>query len=219
MDDETLVTTRLALHALAVQVVSPLRVQATGNEIALQARPDGFGTPDLPGGGWVGVSGTDIVVVEALGGERRTAITSLRAAAEHVGLEGAAALPAAPLEVHAGAARVIADTFATGDEALRTLLEGARPQDGASPVHLWPEHFDIAVELGAEGARGTYGVSPGDPEHTERYAYVSAWSPPPAGLFWNATGFAGAERSADDPDEIVAFWREAHARLTAGGAA
>jgi hypothetical protein len=222
MDDDTLVTTRLALHALAAQVISPLRVQATGNEIALQARPDGFGTPDLPGGGWVGVSGTDVVVVVPGGEERRAAITSLRAAAAHVGLEGAAALPAAPLEVRAGAARLIADTFATGDEALRTLLEGARRADGASEIHLWPEHFDLAIELGAEGARGTYGVSPGDAEHTEPYAYVSAWTPPAAtgpSTFWNAAGFVGAERSADDPDELVAFWRAAHARLTGDGAA
>ena len=56
-----LVATRLALHALAEQIISPLRVQATGNEIALRARPGGFGTPELPGGGWAGVSGTDVV--------------------------------------------------------------------------------------------------------------------------------------------------------------
>ena len=215
-DDTTLVTTRLALHALAAQVISPLRVQATGHEIALQVRPGGYGTPELPGGGWVGVSGTDVVVVDAQGGERRGAITSTRAAAELVGLDGADALPGERLEVHAGAARVIAETFATGDEALRMLVEGARPADNASEIHLWPEHFDIAIELGADGARGTYGVSPGDPDHVEPYAYVSAWTAPPPGLFWNAAGFSGAERSADDPDEIVSFWREAHTRLHRG---
>jgi hypothetical protein len=215
MDDETLVTTRLALHALAVQVISQVCVQATGNEIALRVRPEGFGTPDLPGGGWAGVSGTDVVVVEPGGEERRAAIRSLRAAAEWVGLTGAAALPSEPLEVHAGAARLIAATLANGDEALRTLIDGARPADDVSAIHLWPEHFDIAVEFGAAAVRGTYGVSPGDADHTEPYAYVSAWSPRPEGLFWNATGFTGAERSADDPDEIVAFWREAHRLLTA----
>src|SRR5207244_7020087 len=61
MDDDALVTARLALHALAERVISPLRVQATGNEIALEARPGGFATPALPGGGWVGVIGTDVV--------------------------------------------------------------------------------------------------------------------------------------------------------------
>jgi hypothetical protein len=219
-DDATLVSTRLALHALAGAVISPLRVQATGNEIALQARPGGFGTPDLPGGGWVGISGTEVIVVNADGSDRRTAITSLRAAAEWVGLDGADALPDRRLEVHAGAATVLADAFLLGDDALRALTEGAAPGDDPSAIRLWPEHFDIAIELGPDGARGTFGVSPGDDRHEEPYAYVAAASPPPDAdaKFWNATAFTGAERpaQADDVEELVEFWVEALRRLTAG---
>jgi hypothetical protein len=216
MDDDTLLSTRLGLHALAAGVISPLRVQATGNEIALQVRPGGFGTPDLPGGGWAGVSGTEIVVVGPDGDDRRTAVTTLRAAAAFVGLDGADALPGDPLEVHAGAATVVAGTLALGDEALRALVDGASPVDEPSEIHLWPEHFDIAAELGAGDVRATYGVSPGDERHVEPYAYVAPWSAPPEGGFWNATGFTGAERpaAADDPEEITAFWRAAHERLT-----
>jgi hypothetical protein len=213
MDDDLLVTTREALHALAAFVISPLRVQATGNEIALQVRPGGFGTPDLPGGGWVGISGTEVVVVEALGDERRTAITTLRAAGVFVALDGADVLPDDRLEVHSGAAMILADTFAVGDEALQALIEAAGPAGDPSEIHLWPEHFDIAIELGAANARATYGVSPGDEHHVEPYAYVAPASPPPGGLFWNATGFPGAERPADDPDEITAFWLAAHELL------
>jgi hypothetical protein len=219
MPDEMLVITRLSLHLLAEQVISPLRVQATGNEIALRPRPGGFGTPDLPGGGWAGVSGTDVVVVGADGDERRTAITSPRAAAAFVGLAGET-LPDRALEVHAGAATVLADTFAIGEEALQALVAEAAPQDDASPIHLWPEHFDVAMELGRPGARATYGVSPGDEQHEAPYAYVAPWSAPPAGKFWNATAFTGAERpcQADDPGEIAAFFREAALllRLPAG---
>jgi len=213
MSDETLVITRLSLHVLAQQVLSPLRVQATGNEIALTPRPGGFGTPDLPGGGWAGVSGTDVVVVGADGDDRRTAITSPRAAAVFVGLAGDT-LPEKALEIHAGAASVVAGTFAIGDEALHGLVAQARPEDEASAIHLWPEHFDIAIELGPPDARGTYGVSPGDAQHEEPYAYVAPGSAPPAGKFWNATAFTGAERpaQADDPGEITAFFLEA-ARL------
>jgi hypothetical protein len=214
MDDDLLVTTREALHALAAFVISPLRVQATGNEIALQVRPGGFGTPDLPGGGWVGISGTEVVVVEALGDERRTAITTLRAAGVFVALDGADVLPDDRLEVHSGAAMILADTFAVGDEALQALIEAAGPAGDPSEIHLWPEHFDIAIELGAANARATYGVSPGDEQHVEPYAYVAPASPPPGGLFWNATGFPGAERPADDPDEITAFWLAAHQLLS-----
>jgi len=106
--DMDLIATRLALHALAEQVISPLRVQATGNEIALQARPDGFGTPELPGGGWVGVSGTDVVRAD---GEQRP-ITTLRDAADFVALDNAEQLSDEPLEVDPAAAGVLAQVWA-----------------------------------------------------------------------------------------------------------
>jgi hypothetical protein len=220
MGDDTLVTTRLALHALAERVISPLRVQATGNEIALRVRPGGFGTPELPDRSWVGVSGTEVVRLGAGGDEQRTAISSLRAAAAFVGLVGGASLSDDPLEVHAGAAAVLAETWALGEEALTTFAAGGA-QDPSAPI-LWPEHFDIAIEAGSEsaGTRATYGVSPGDADHDEPYAYVGPWTPPetvgPA-TFWNATAFTGAERpvGADDVDELVAFFREA-ARLLGG---
>jgi hypothetical protein len=211
MSDDVLVTTRLALHALAERVISPLRVQMTGNEIALQVRPGGFGTPDLPDGSWVGVSGTALVR-----GDARATITSLRAAAEFVGLANAAALPDEPLEVHAGAASVLSDTWARGEDALATFAAHA---DNPSAPILWPEHFDIAIEAGseAEGTRATYGISPGDEHHDEPYAYVGPWTAPAEtgpSTFWNAIGFTGAERPADDPDEIAAFFQAAHGLLT-----
>jgi hypothetical protein len=218
MTDRPLVTTRLALHAIAERVMSPLRVQATGNEIALRVRPGGFGTPDLPDGSWVGVSGTDLVRCTADGGETRAAITSLRAAAQFVGLPDtvAAQLPDERLEVHAGAASVLADALARGEEALQALVADATRGDDPSEIHLWPEHFDIAIELGTPVTRATYGVSPGDEAHEQPYAYVGPWTEPaetgPA-TFWNATAFSGAERPADDPDEIADFFRAARALL------
>ena len=216
--DPTLVTTRTSLHALAERVISPLRVQATGNEIALAVRPGGFGTPELPEGGWVGVRGTELVRVDADGAEDRAPIGSLLEAAQFVGYADAAAsdLPGDQLEVHAGAARVLAEAWARGEEALAALAADAAPQDDVSPIHLWPEHFDIAIELGAGDARATYGVSPGDAEHPEPYAYVAPWTAPAEtgpDTFWNASPFTGAERPADDPDEILAFFRAARARL------
>lgn len=211
--DPTLVTTRLALHALAERVISPLRVQATGNEIALRPRPGGFGSPELPEGGWVGVNGTEVVRVDADGAQERAPITSLLDAARFVGLDVAGTdLTDEPLEVHAGAATVLADTWAIGAEALAAFAAGA---EDPSPAVLWPEHFDVAIEAGSEttGTRATYGVSPGDPDHPEPYAYVAPWTPPAQTgptSFWNAVGFTGAERPVtDDVDELVAFFRAA----------
>jgi hypothetical protein len=203
MDDATLVTTRTSLHALAVRVISPLRVQATGNEIALRPRPGGFGTPELPEGGWVGTDGTDLVRVDADGARETARITSLLDAADFVGLDAAAsALTDTPLEVHAGAAEILAEVWASGEEALLAFVPDATPI-------LWPEHFDIAIEHG----EATYGLSPGDADHPEPYAYISLWTPPAdlatgPSTFWNAVGFTGAERPwTNDVDELVTFFR------------
>jgi hypothetical protein len=90
-----------------------------------------------------------------------------------------------------GAAR-LADWYALGDAILREL--------GGEPI-LWPEHFDIAIELDEVN----YGFSPGDEHHPEPYAYVGPWKAPPPGELWNGTGFAGAElgyaelAAAEDP--------------------
>jgi hypothetical protein len=72
-------------------------------------------------------------------------------------------------------------------------------------VQLWPEHFDLAVELGDEaaGRRAAYGVSPGDESVAEPYLYVSAWE---------SDGFEFAPLAAilDAPDQreaALAFYR------------
>jgi hypothetical protein len=152
------------------------------------------------------------------GAEARAPITTLRAAAEHVALASAAELPDVPLAVDAEAAAAVASAHACGDAALRVLIGQATLEEDASPIHLWPEHFDIAIELGAGDARATYGVSPGDQQHPRPYMYVSAWTPPPAGdAGWNAVGFPGAERPLGEPDAdaVLAFWLDRRAALRA----
>jgi hypothetical protein len=106
-------------------------------------------------------------------------------------------------------------------EAVRA--EAARPVDDPSLVQLWPEHFDLGVDLGAEGAgrRGTFGASPGDDAHPEPYLYVTHWSEVPADRYWNDTAFAGASLSyreivsaADQRGEALAFLRAGRAVLS-----
>lgn len=218
----TLVATREALHRVAERVVSPLRVQATGNEIALEPAPGGFGTPPLPHGGRIWVSGTDLAVVaDAAADVRRVPLTTLRAAAEHAGLRGADELEGESLDVDPTAAALLAEFFAFAEDALGVLH--AEVED-PSPIHLWPEHFDIAIEGGDEaaGRRATYGASPGDEHHPEPYVYVGPWVAQ-EGELWQATGFAGAElgyrelAGAEDPREaVLAFWRARRDALAGG---
>ena len=203
----TLVRTRHSLHLLAERVISPLREQVTGNEIALQVRPGGFGTPDLPQGGWAGVVGTEVVRVGPFGEERRASITSLADAAVLVGLEGG--VEDAHLEVDPEAAARLASAWAIGEGAL-AALEG----DELEPVRLWPEHFDIATVEGVGAARANYGVSPGDEAHDEPYAYVGPWEAPDGGdAFWNASAFPGAEVPVESVEQVLAFFRAGQEKL------
>src|SRR5690606_18524677 len=98
------------------------------------------------------------------------------------------------------------------------------PEDDPSTVQLWPEHFDVAVEIGneARGERAAFGVSPGDAAHDAPYAYVSAWADVDrTDPFWNDTAFPGASlgyetlRASTDPESTLAdFYREGIAALS-----
>jgi hypothetical protein len=166
-----------ALHRVAEDVVAAERMPA--NEIALEVTPGGFGTPEFE---WEGsshqirVEGTELVR-EVDGRQQRES-----------------------LEIDSAGAEALAGWYAFGAAVLQRFHAGAGPDDAASSPILWPEHFDLAIELGSEpdGQRATYGFSPGDEQHPEPYAYVGPWSPQVPGELWNANGFGGAElRYAD----------------------
>jgi hypothetical protein len=228
--------TRDALHRLAVYVVAPTRRAATGNEIALAATPGGFGTPDEDRWGQVCVEQTELVVVRA-GSARRAPIRSLRDAARLTGIElelvssvggdvPDAGDPDAELAVDAAAATVLARWFAFAWDVLAELKGRFGSAEAPSPVHLWPEHFDVAVDAGvaSRGRRATWGLSPGDGLHPEPYAYVSRWTAAPEDAFWTETAFSGISlsyqdlRSVDDPRaRVLAFFEAAHRQLTRTG--
>lgn len=213
--------TRDALHRVAELVVAPARVAATGNEIALEATAGGFGTPPFPDGGRVRVDGADLVVEEAGGAARRAPLTTLPAAAELAGLPPGD-LDAAPLPVDGDGAAALAALYAFAWDVLSELRDEAPAGADPSPVRLWPEHFDVAFEQGAEddGGRAGYGMSPGDEEHPEPYLYVGPWAPRPAAPEWNAVGFTGAElgyaalmAAPDAGAAALAFFRGRRATL------
>jgi hypothetical protein len=201
--------TRKSLHRLAEDVIKPAREQTSGGW-TLTETPAGFGTPPFGEDCQVRVEGVELVVRER-GTERRAPIGSLRSAAELIGPrllpEGLGDLPSEELEIDPAAAAVLAVSYQLAREALEQLRREAGPSDSATEPTLWPEHFDLAIEMGEEGAglRVNYGLSPGDENHDEPYFYVGPWTAPAAGGLWNATGFPGAEldyrelAAADDP--------------------
>lgn len=204
--------TRLALHRVAEHVVAPAR--KPDNEISLIATPGGFGTPRFEWEGaehQVRVEGTELVRSSGRD-ESRVALTSLADARTLVAdlLPWPDGLDAEPLEIEAEAAHALGAWYELGDAALERLRAEVGPEDDPSPVSLWPEHFDIAIESGSEphGLRANYGFSPGDEHHPEPYLYVGPWRGDVSGELWNGNGFSGAELGYDElrraPDQLEA---------------
>jgi hypothetical protein len=189
--------TRESLHRLAEDVIKPAREQTSG-EWTLTPTAGGFGTPVFGEDDQVRVDGAELVVRER-GAERRAPIESLAAAAELIGPRllpaGLDHLSDAPLTIDPPACAALAAAYALAAEVLERLRADAGAGDAPTGPTLWPEHFDLAIEMGeeSEGKRANYGLSPGDENHAEPYFYVGPWSAPAEGDLWNATGFNGAE--------------------------
>jgi hypothetical protein len=172
----TFAETRGSLHEVAIALVAPARKPE--NEISLRYTRGGFGTPFFDDQGTdcqVRVEGTELI--------RQRASQETREP-----------LPAA---VDAAATRALGDFYGFACSVLEQLRADAL-EAGGSWVRIWPEHFDIAVELGddAAGKRANFGGSPGDGDHDEPYLYVGPFDSALAeGELWNAIAFAGAELS------------------------
>jgi hypothetical protein len=191
--------TRKVLHRLAEEVVAPERLP--DNEIALRFTRGGFGTPFFAAEGQdcqVRVEGAELVRQRGSDESREQ-------------IEGA----------DADAARALGEFFGFACSVLEEVRAELADEE-PSPVQLWPEHFDIALEIGrdSKGERANYGASPGDPDHAEPYLYVGPWSAEPEGSLWNATGFTGAELGYSEllgePDQrraAIDFLLERHRAL------
>ena len=204
MNDQTLAGTRLALHGVAELVLAGPQYAATRN-IRLRVTAGGFGTVTTPD-----------LRVERL--ELVTPTTRLPLGGTFAGLARAAGVDARPLrDVYAGgpdldvddritvdpdAVQVVLDAFAQGHGALSAFAPELEPV-------LWPEHFDLAITV----AEVNYGVSPGDDETPEPYAYVGPWTPR-RGSFWNAP--FGASRPLGELEgvgAVVDFFDEGARRV------
>ncbi len=178
---DSFVAARDGMHALAEHVLAPVRYRADGH-IGLLATPGGFGTPMSGDGERVRVDGIELVH-ERPGTVTRVGITTLGVAAQFVGVPLGApeglyqpatpCSPDLPIGLDADAARVLAAWIALADTVLTELRETYAAHDPSAAV-IWPEHFDIACELGEAGAgtRANYGASPGDAGIAQPYFYV-----------------------------------------------
>jgi hypothetical protein len=194
--------TRVALHKVAEAIVSPARQPA--NEIALRYTRGGFGTPFF----------------EQDGSDCQVRVEHGELVRQRGREETREPLP----DVDAAAATALGDFYGLTCSVLEQLRADEADGD-PTIVQLWPEHFDLAIELGSEseGKRANFGASPGDEDHSEPYLYVGPWTAEVSGELWNAAGFNGAELSyseligADDHRATALdFMRERYRALQEG---
>jgi hypothetical protein len=227
-DPQAFATTRASWHAIAEHVLARARWEATGH-IGLRADPEGVATP------YYGDECRALLTVAGIEreqyGERAVApISTLAAAAAWIGVTLGAPRdvytpttplePDAPLPIDAGASHLLAKWYAFAHDALHRWRAEHR-SDEPSLVQLWPEHFDVAVDLGSvdAGTRANYGASPGDAAIAEPYLYVGPWSMNGRDdPFWNQPWGAalpyGALCAAPDPTVVAAsFLAHGRARL------
>lgn len=212
----SLPATRLAMHRVAVYVVSPARRRANG-KIALRWTLGGLGTPFFGDDMQVRIAGHH--VVRQRGDDvAAEAVTSLAAAADLV-LGGppdvawaepfdvpAVGDPHEELAIDSDAAAFLGDWYGFGYSVLEELRSDAASTD-PNRVQLWPEHFDAAFDCLADDRRATFGVSPGDEAVDEPYLYVlpAHFESVAAEDIWNADAFSGAvlrlSEFVDAPDQ------------------
>jgi hypothetical protein len=142
------------------------------------------------------------------GAESRVPLTTLRDAADTAGVAvgartgvyepTAADEPDEPLPVDQDSAARLADWLGFGASVLEEL-RAAAPDGSSTRVQLWPEHFDLSIDLGDEaaGQRGTFGASPGDDRHALPYLYVTHWGTVAEDPYWNDSAFGGASLGYD----------------------
>jgi hypothetical protein len=186
---DSFVTTRVALQAVAEHVLAPARSQATG-KIGLRYTYHGFGTPFFAESRQLRIE--DGLLLDQSG--REGELTSMAAATRFAGLTPSHSeyhyKPTTPLDLGAAlsvdpdAAVALGEWFGFCASLLEQVRADGGNRDDPERVQLWPEHFDLAVSLGSEGARANFGGSPGDADHPEPYLYVGPYQPRTGG-FWN----------------------------------
>ena len=117
-----------------------------------------------------------------------------------------------------------------------SILQEIQSQEpGASPVTVWPHHFDMATLIqvrppsqagGEDGKSVGVGFSPGDASNERPYWYVTPWPYPDAAKLpalaaghWNTDGWVGALLDAGDLDPSSAQQQQQTVQAFLRGAA
>jgi len=222
--------TRGSLQRVAVHILARARQQATGR-FGLRVTPGGFGTPEF-GDELTRLRVSGDLLVRESGGEaaaRSAAIAidgaTLTDLAAWAGVDLDAELDVGHdtpplgdarerLMVDASAASALAAWYSLAGDALDRVVAAVPARAAPTLLQLWPEHFDVALDLAAAPERRVnLGASPGDGFHADPYLYVGPWTADRPGdrQFWNAPfgavlGQTELERETDPAKAALAFF-------------
>ncbi len=222
------------LRRIATHVLARARFVATGR-FSLRVTPGGFGTPEFgPDLRRVRISGTTLIVESDAEGAATTkskpisgsALLRLAHMAGVMGLSSPYSVGhdtppvgslAKAIQVDEATVDVACRWFATVGGVLDRIVHTKQNTGSPSLVRLWPEHFDLAVDIQARaGVRVNLGGSPGDSYLGEPYLYVGPWTDarPGGATFWNAPFGAARPASAiATADDAYDFLMEGVGRL------
>lgn len=190
---------------VAFFAIAPARYSANG-KVGLRYTFGGCGTPFFGNDVQVRIEGDRLVAQEGAS-VRSEQVTTVRAAAEFCGVPYRPAwgpkwhdpppIPGNPdqlLPIDTAGVKSASEIIGFAFSVLEQLRLDALTRD-PSRVQLWPEHFDVAVELGDgdRGQRAGFGISPGYAKHAEPFVYVSPWEKSHLkDPYWNADFFEGS---------------------------
>lgn len=114
----------------------------------------------------------------------------------------------------AGALRELTDYYANTQPLFQAIIATT---EGATSIHIWPHHFDMATLITLPGTKNGspltvgVGLSPGDTSYPEPYWYVSPYPYPDAASlpaldslgFWHTQHWVGAVLPASRLTETV----------------
>jgi len=211
-------STRAKVQRIGAHVLSRARHAVTGR-IDLAPTPGGIGTLAFgPDHRVLRLSG-ELLVVETTGDQPATACmtvsgNSLAALAEFAGVDldsdytAGADTPElgdvdGALQLDGRSVELLGAWFAVGMQVLVAAITGAAEPTRA---RIWPEHFDLGIDVACAGSRVNLGASAGDSFHEAPYLYVAPWEPsrPGPADFWNAPfGAVLGYESLRDQDGIA----------------
>ena len=216
------VETRRELQRIATHILARARFEDE-QRFGLRVTPSGIGTPTFGPDVVVRLAGATLIREHRVDGVARTTALPIdgRSLAEmavvaqvdlevdfSVGDDTPSRGPTdEPINLDPTAVVQIMAWFQLGQVALDSIL--ARVTD-PSIAQLWPEHFDVGLDVQTRHGRANLGASPGDAFSPEPYLYVAPWDSARPGDpgFWNAPFGATmtAEAGVGEAETAAAFF-------------